>query len=132
MLKYVLFHIDDFAKWSTVKPVLSVYLKIDKIKVLMENGSLMKFENIAECSPWSICQYFRYVMGNENQFLVFILSGRLRQVLLYWYVLQLCKFQIRITWTGKAWANNIVPDQSVPKEQSDNELFLWFAFFSQF
>ena len=38
----------------TVKPVLSGHSKIDKIKVLMENGSLMKVESIAECSPWSI------------------------------------------------------------------------------
>ena len=30
-----------------VKPVLSGYLKKDKIKVLMENGSLMKVQNIA-------------------------------------------------------------------------------------
>ena len=42
----------------TVKPVLSGYLKIDKIMVLMENGILMKVESIAECSPWSILQYF--------------------------------------------------------------------------
>ena len=34
----------------TVKPVLRDHLKIDKtFKVLIENGSLMKFESIAEC-----------------------------------------------------------------------------------
>ena len=44
-------------KLYTVKPVLS-HLKIDKTKVLMEDGSLMKVESIAECSPWSILQYF--------------------------------------------------------------------------
>ena len=43
---------------STVKPVLRGHLKIHKTKVLMENGSLMKIENIAECSPWSNLQYF--------------------------------------------------------------------------
>ena len=32
----------------TVKPVLSGHLKIDKMKVIMENGSLMKVESIAE------------------------------------------------------------------------------------
>ena len=42
----------------TVKPVLSDYLKTDKTKVLMENGSLMEVESIAECSPWSILQYY--------------------------------------------------------------------------
>ena len=35
---------------ATVKPVLSGHLKRDRIKVLMENGSLMKVESIAECS----------------------------------------------------------------------------------
>ena len=43
---------------NTVKPVLSSHSKIDKTKVLMTNGSLMKVESIAECSPWSILQYF--------------------------------------------------------------------------
>ena len=33
----------------TVKPVLSSHLKIDKMKDVMENGSLMKVESIAEC-----------------------------------------------------------------------------------
>ena len=42
----------------TVKPVFSGHLKIDKSKVLMENGSLMKVESIAESSTWSILQYF--------------------------------------------------------------------------
>ena len=43
---------------NTVKPVLSGHSKIDKTKILMTNGSLMKVESIAECSPWSILQYF--------------------------------------------------------------------------
>ena len=42
----------------TVKPVLSDHSKIDKTKILMTNDSLMKVESIAECSPWSILQYF--------------------------------------------------------------------------
>ena len=48
----------DKYKESTVKPVLSDHSKIDKTKVLMTNGSLMKVESIAECSHWSILQYF--------------------------------------------------------------------------
>ena len=54
-------HIGDLFYGHTVKPVLikiSGRLKRDKIKVLMENGSLMKVESILECSPWSILQYF--------------------------------------------------------------------------
>ena len=47
--------ISDF---NTVKRVSSGHLTIDKTKVFMENGSLMKVENIAECSKWSILQYF--------------------------------------------------------------------------
>ena len=44
--------------YNSEKPVLRGHSKIDKIKVLMENGSLMKVESIAECSPWSNLQYF--------------------------------------------------------------------------
>ena len=43
---------------TVVKPVLSGHSKIDKTKILMTNGSLMKVKRIAECSPWSILQYF--------------------------------------------------------------------------
>ena len=43
---------------DTVKPVLSDRRKIDKTQILMTNGSLMKVESIAECSDWSILQYF--------------------------------------------------------------------------
>ena len=74
-------------KWfvlNTVKSVLSGHLKIDKTKVVVENDSLMDVESIAECSPWSILQYFRpalRIIGIENQFYVFFLSGHLSQVL---------------------------------------------------
>ena len=46
----------------------------------MINGSLMKAESIAECSPRPA---FQAIIGIKNQFWVFFLSGRLRQVLLY-------------------------------------------------
>ena len=36
---------------KTVNPVLSGHSKLDKTKVLMANGSLMKVESIGECSP---------------------------------------------------------------------------------
>ena len=32
--------------------------KKDQTKILMTNGSLMQVKSIAECSPWSILQYF--------------------------------------------------------------------------
>ena len=41
---------------NTVKHVLSSHSK--KPKISITNGSLMKVEKIAECSPWSILQYF--------------------------------------------------------------------------
>ena len=44
--------------YTIVKPVLSDHINIDKTKGLMEYGSLMKVESIAEYSPWSILQYF--------------------------------------------------------------------------
>ena len=43
ILRYVLLD-------KLVKPVLSGHLKRDKIKILMENGSLIKVKGIAECS----------------------------------------------------------------------------------
>ena len=41
----------------TVKPVLNGHSKIDKVEILMTNGSLIQVESIVECSPWSILQY---------------------------------------------------------------------------
>ena len=34
------------------KPVLSGHSKIGNTMIIMTNGSLMKVESIAECSPW--------------------------------------------------------------------------------
>ena len=75
----------------TVKPVLSGHSKIDKTKILKTNGSLMKVESIAECSPWSVQQYFWPALSNNRSWkpiLVFFLSDRLRQVLLYIFTFQ--------------------------------------------
>ena len=73
-------------KKNTVKPLLSGHSKIDKTKVFNTNGSLMKVESIAECSLGAFCNTFdlhKAIIGCENKFLDFFLSGRLRQVLLY-------------------------------------------------
>ena len=43
---------------NTVQTVLSDRSNIDKTKNLMTNGKLMKVESTADCSPWSILQYF--------------------------------------------------------------------------
>ena len=54
-------------------------------RVFCVRQALMKVKSIAECSPWSILQYFDLHLvkiGLENQFLVFYLSGHLRHVLL--------------------------------------------------
>ena len=44
-------------KLSTVKPEKSGHSKLDKRKVLMTNGSLMKVKSIAECSG-AFCNTF--------------------------------------------------------------------------
>ena len=70
---------------KTVKPVISCHSKIEK-KVLKTNGSLMKVESIAECSLGAFCNTFDLhsaIIGLENQFLLFFLCDRLRQVVLY-------------------------------------------------
>ena len=49
---YCMFDSLNFDKLShvyTVKPVLSGHFKIDKLMVLMENGSLMQVKSFAEC-----------------------------------------------------------------------------------
>ena len=62
------------------KTCLKQPLKKDKTKILITNGSLMKVVRIAECSPWSILQYFWPALSyNWSPFL----SGCLRLVLLY-------------------------------------------------
>ena len=46
----------------------------------------MKVESIAECSLGAFCNTFdlyQAIIGLENHYLVFFLSGHLRQVLLY-------------------------------------------------
>ena len=65
------------------KTCLKRPLKKDKTKT---NGSLMKVESIAECSKGAFCNTFdlhQAIIGLEKQFLVFFLSGCLRQVLLH-------------------------------------------------
>ena len=51
---------------TTVKPVLRGHSKIDKTKIWMTNGSLMKVKSIAECSPWSILQYFWPALSDNH------------------------------------------------------------------
>ena len=60
--------------------------KIDKTKILMTNGSLMKVEVLQSAPLGAFCNTFDLhsaIIGLENQFLVFFLSDCLRQVLLY-------------------------------------------------
>ena len=60
-------HFHQYEDESTVS-----HSKIDKTKVFMTIGSLMKVISITECSPWSILQYtfdLHYaIIGLENHF----------------------------------------------------------------
>ena len=59
---------------------ISHFNKNRQNKDLNKNSGLMKVKRIAECSPWSILQYFRPALSNNwSSFL----SGCLRKVLLY-------------------------------------------------
>ena len=65
------------------KTCLKQPLKIDKTKILMTNGSLMKVESIAD---GAFCNTFDLHYENislKNNF-VFFLSGFLREVSLFW------------------------------------------------
>ena len=60
--------------------------KIEKSKILITNGRLMKVERIAECSLWSILQYFWPALSDYqswNQIFDPFENDRLTQVLLY-------------------------------------------------
>ena len=48
----------EYSQRKYSNTVLSGHSLIGKTKVLKTNGSLLKVESIAECSPWSILQYF--------------------------------------------------------------------------
>ena len=62
------------------KTCLKQPLKKPKTKICITNGSLMKVTSIAECSPWSILQYFLPALSdNWSSFLM----GCFRQFLLY-------------------------------------------------
>ena len=66
--------------------VLTGHSKIDNTKIIMTNGSLMKVESIAECSPLSILQYFLPALSENwswKPILGLFESGRFWQVLLY-------------------------------------------------
>ena len=59
---------------------------MDKTKILMTNGILMKVESIAECSPLSILQHFWCALSHNWPWkTIFGLfeSGHFRQGLLY-------------------------------------------------
>ena len=70
---------------STVKPVLSSHSKRRPKLVSKTNYGLMLVKSFAECSSWSILQYFQPLLSYHlsiSSLLCLFLSGRLRQVLL--------------------------------------------------
>ena len=75
---------------NTVKRVLNNHSQKDQKLVFKTNYLLMQVKSIAECSKWSILQFFlpslSYQLLLRSSFCLF-LSGRLTQVLLY---LSLC------------------------------------------
>ena len=81
-------------------------LKIDKTRVLMTNGSLMKVESIAQSSHWSILQYFLPALSDNwswNQFIFYLFeSGRFTQALLYIFLLKKWKF-IHVMWKNVSY-----------------------------
>ena len=70
----------------TVKPVYKGHSQRDQELVFKTNYPLLHVKSIAECSPWSILQYFRPSLDchlSLRSLFCLFLSGRLRQVLLY-------------------------------------------------
>ena len=77
---------------TTVKPVLSNHSKIDKTKIFYDKWYLNEGRKYCRMLPLlqnaprgAFCNTFdlhQVIIGHGNQFFVFFLSGRLRQVLL--------------------------------------------------
>ena len=61
------------------KTCVNGHSQIDKIKILMTNGILMKVESIAECSLGAFCNTFDLHLTIIGLFV----SGHFTQVLLY-------------------------------------------------
>ena len=71
---------------NTTKPVQNGHSCIDKTKILMTNGSLMKVKSIADAPLGAFCNTFDLqlaIIGPENQIFGLFESGRFTQVLLY-------------------------------------------------
>ena len=76
-----------------IKTCVKRLLKIDKTKILITNGSLMKVKSIAECSPWSILQYFWPALSDNwswKPIFGHFETGSITQVLLYYSVSRPC------------------------------------------
>ena len=76
------------------KTCVKQQLKIDKTKILMTNGSLMKVESSADCSPWNILQYLWPALSDNWSWKpIFGLceSGCFTQTLLYVWIFPLTK-----------------------------------------
>ena len=116
---------------GTVKPVKSGHSKIDKTKILMAKGSLMKVQSIAECSPWSILQYFWPALSDNlswKPILVFFLSGCLRQV--YCIPERIFSKKLILKNISRRQRNmkKILSMQTVKKKIHSN--FYWFTLFA--
>ena len=85
-LSIVLYGLSSLIHSTTVKPVLISHSKRTQKLVFRTDYCLMQAKSIAECSKGSILQYFRpslsYHFSLRHLFCLF-LSGRLRQILLY-------------------------------------------------
>ena len=78
--------------YYTVKHVYNDHSKIDKTKVLMTNGSLMKVKSIAEYSKGSILQYFLPALSDKWSWKPIcgpFETLRFTQVLLYYEVMKI-------------------------------------------
>ena len=63
----------------------------------------MQVKSIAECSPWSILQYFQPVLSYHlslTSLFCLLLSGRLRQVLLYIELLKDSNLHVQVHSTS--------------------------------
>ena len=96
----------------TVKPVLSSHSKIDKTKILMTNGSIMKAKVLQNATLGAFCNTFDLhsaIISLENQFLVFLRVA----VLDRFYCITMCYKLINGQFKGDdntcVWSNEFFP-----------------------
>ena len=88
---------NTFKEHEYSKTCLKHHSKIDKTKIFMTNGNLMKVESIAECFPWSILQYIWSALSDDLSWKPILVFSRV--AILYRFMVQYDSWYITKHWS---------------------------------